>query len=134
VDLLKRKAPDEYEKAESFFRDHRDEIDAYFDTRENNSRAEAFVRQIRDRLAISRGLRYQELVRQLILIYSKGTPMCPPGAPEELENQPPFKACADENLPTSTHHGKHARKPYPLEDPDPQGDLSFDPQGDLPLE
>lgn len=133
ADLLKRKAPDQYKAAEKFFETRRDEIEAYFDTSENNSRAEGFNRQIRDRLAISRGLRYQELVRQLILLYSKGAPMCPPGAPDKLENQPPFKACAVLNPPESSRHGKHARRSSPLEDPDPQGELDFDPQGDLNL-
>jgi len=134
VGLLELKAPDEFAQAEFFFRTHKDQIEAYFETHETNSRAEGFNRQIRDRLTISRGLGYQELIRQLIILYSKGAPMCPPGAPETLENLPPFKACTDQHLQASLRHGKHARKSFPLEDPDPQGDLDFDPQGDLVID
>lgn len=50
IELLKLKAHGEYQEAEPFFRGSRNEIEAYFDTRDTNSRAEAFIRQIRDRL------------------------------------------------------------------------------------
>ena len=136
VGLLKLRAPDAYAKAEPFLRKNQDLIEAYFETHETNARAEAFNRQIRLILAFSRGLQYQELIRRLIILYSKGAPMCPLGAPDELENVPPFLACTDQHLQASLRHGKHAPKLYPLEDPDPQATFDFDSQDDkddLPL-
>jgi len=134
VAFLRAKAPDAYEAAEFFFRTRQEEIEAYFETGDDNSRAEGFIRQLREMLIVSRGLRYQELVRRLIRKYGKGSPMCQPGEPGGDEKREPMKACTSENQPNESRHGKHARKKYPVEDLDPEPELSFDPQGDLSFE